>query len=190
MHIVKEYQLEDNKVLRLILDEDAQSPNKWDDQNVFLVYDHKDFLVKRNGFKPRSIFDYPSEYDNYIIFTVYAYIHSGISLSLNKSIGTAKWDTSSTGFILVKKEEILNDPKCTTKSFIGKKAKQLALELIKTWNQYLSDQVYGYSIVEKIQCPHCNHVEINLGDSAYGFYGNDNPRSNGMLEQIGLKIIE
>jgi hypothetical protein len=40
--------------------EDYESPNDWENPDMFLVYQHRDFTVKRDGFNPEDIYDYLS----------------------------------------------------------------------------------------------------------------------------------
>ena len=42
--------------IKIRQDEDSESPNDWGDENLFLVYDHRQFTVKREGFNVESIY--------------------------------------------------------------------------------------------------------------------------------------
>lgn len=141
-------------------DEMSESPNEWWDNERFLVYDHRDFYVEKKGFNPRDIFDYFEEhafkkvlYQGYFVFTVYAYIHSGVALSLGRSRYpfNDRWDVSSTGNILIKRQKGV---------WTEAKARKIAEGLIETWNQYLSGDVWGYNIEQ-------------FNDSCWGYYGYD-----------------
>ena len=147
--------------IRIREDEDADSPDDWGDDSLFLVYDHRQFSVKREGFNVESIYrwmyakevvefgddvdgnyqeevDGYSELNNYFIFKVEAYIHSGVSLSLFTGTKQCRWDSSVSGYILASKSEFE----------LEETARNAAEGLIETWNQYLSGEVYGY-IIEK-----------------------------------------
>jgi len=140
-------------------DYDAESPNQWENEDLFLVYDHRDFSVTRKGFEAQDIFEEAwskskSMYDGYWIFGVDAYIHSGISLAIRGSAKAAmfpdrRWDVSFKGFILVKRQK---------GAWHCKQAHKLAKALLEDWNNYLSSNVYAYRIPE-------------LKDSCSGFYG-------------------
>lgn len=147
--------------IKIRQDEDSESPNDWEDENLFLVYDHRQFSVKRKGFNVENIYhwmyakeviefgddvdgnyqeevDGYSELNNYFIFKVEAYIHSGVSLSLFTGTKQCRWDSSVSGYILASKEEFDN----------LEAAKNAAEGLIATWNQYLCGDVWGF-IIEK-----------------------------------------
>lgn len=125
--------------IKIRQDEYYESPNDWGDENLFLVYDHKQFTVKRKGFEPQDIYESGLAYEkNYWILPVEAYIHSGVSLSLFSGTKLCRWDSSVSGYILASKKEFKN----------LETAKTAAEGLIKTWNQYLSGDIWGY-IIEK-----------------------------------------
>lgn len=126
-------------------DEDCnESPNDWGDDERFLVYDHRQFYVQRKYFEPAEIFErmqsgkklFPN--NEFWFFPVYAYIHSGVALSLarNRYPFTDRWDVSFKGFALIKREK---------GSWTEDKAYKQAEDLIKSWNQYLSGEVYFYN---------------------------------------------
>lgn len=133
-------------------DTDAESPDIWGNEDSFIVYDHRQFYVQRDGFNPDDIWDTLEEgkklYEGYWIFPLYAYIHSGVSLSLGS--GTCRWDTSMKGFALVKRE--------AGWSYKREQAGSIAEATIKEWNEYLSGEVYGYE---------------TEGDSCFGYIGDE-----------------
>lgn len=108
------------------------------DLDAFIVYDHRSFFVEKEGFNPEDIFEEHQKgkkiYDGHWFFPLFAYIHSGVSLSLSRC--TDPLDTSFKGFVLVKREKGW--------SYHREKAFEIASSIIKTWNQYLGGEVYGY----------------------------------------------
>jgi hypothetical protein len=154
----------------LVQDNDAQSPDEWGDDGLFLVAYHRQFDVRRDEVitKDKAVAlsrqdkedeDYPQDIaDKYHAFGLEAYIHSGVCLSLSNegNFPDRQWDVSQLGLVLVSKKEWPDE----------KKARAAALSLIEEWNQYLSGDVYG--IVKesydkkKEQCDQ---------ESVWGFYG-------------------
>jgi len=142
--------------INIYYDQNSESPDTWGNTDIFLVYDHRDFYVKVPGFDPSDIFDEWKDskqgeflYNEYFVFPVLAYIHSGVSLSLSDNGQTSGFDTSFKGFALVKKCEYWPDIETAEKA---------AKELLNEWNQYLSGEVYGYD---------------SEAGSCWGFYGQD-----------------
>lgn len=149
------------------IDENADSPDSWGNNDCFLVYDHRDFMVEVKGFDPNEIFEDHQkgkvlfhkwgDKTQYFIFPVLAYIHSGVALSLGRSTYpfTDPWDTSFKGFALVKKEKGMGT---------RDKARKYAEGLIETWNVYLSGSVCGFIVR--------NESNEHL-DSCWGYYEQD-----------------
>jgi hypothetical protein len=151
----------------VVQDEDANSPDYWENDEAFVVYDHRQFSVSRDGFVPRDIFDHISSgkklYDGHYVFVLYAYIHSGVALSVgNHNFPDARWDVSSTGFVLVKRQKGMYD---------REKAFKLAEAITEEWNQYLSGDVYGYKVYDMTGCEEDDDDEGELVESCWGFYG-------------------
>ena len=46
--------------IKIVQDDNSTSPDEWGNEDLFLVYDHRDFWVKRKGFEPRRIFEHLS----------------------------------------------------------------------------------------------------------------------------------
>ena len=156
----------------------AENPDI-DSDDLFLVYDHRDFCVERKEFYPPEINDYlngDTDYDfsNFWIFPVYAYIHSGVNLSLSHN--GDKWDTSMRGYVLVNKN--------IREDFNEELAKNYAEDLIKEWNMYLSGDVYELEIYKFDTCDHCGHKEETLIQFITGIYGYDE------AEQLAKEYID
>ena len=189
--------------IKIFHDTSEDNPDDWGNDDVFLVFDHRQFHVERKGFKPQDIYDYLAlkdeisklerlkslkdldfnendledlqdelagyfDYDSeYHIFSLFAYIHSGISLSLGNTSYpfNCRWDTSNTGFVLVKKELTVYDEKTQVKDIVidELKVEENAQGLVDTWNDYLSGNVYGYVITKPIE--HYKISKTNLNKS-------------------------
>jgi hypothetical protein len=137
-----------------------------EDDDIFLVYYHRDFTIEKNGFN-RSMFEDHQELHEikkqYFLYPVYAYIHSGVSLSLSNSNYpyTCRWDTSFAGYVLIKRNE-----------FKSKKQRDAAADgLIETWNYLLSGEVYGFNI----------SFNDEMVDSCCGFIGDID--ESGIIEE-------
>jgi hypothetical protein len=142
-------------------DSDPLSPQEWENDDCFLVYNHRQFSVERNGFNPEDIFTHSQEtkkktFEGYWYFPVYAYIHSGVCLSVSKQSYpfTDRFDVSDTGFCMIQRKKGW--------SWTKEKAFEIALEIINEWNDYLSGNVYGFLVEDE----EGNHI-----DSCHGFYG-------------------
>lgn len=144
----------------LLMDE----PNDWIDDG-YLIYDHRDLKIAPSHKKPSFANDIFTiwlsgkeevveidEEDCYV-FPVYAYIHSGVALYLSKrtamNYDPTGFDVSMKGFVVIKKSDNLSNQH---------DAYERAHALIKSYNIYLSGEVYGYT--------------SNIS-SCWGFYGEE-----------------
>jgi len=96
-----------------------------------------------------------------------ALIHSGVTLYLgthDHPCDSGGWDSSFAGAVLVSKKEFKT----------AKKAQDYARGLVQDWNNYLSGNVYGYTIEDSETGAHV--------DSCWGFYG-DYDKPGGALEE-------
>lgn len=115
--------------------------------------------------------------DDMVIKPLYAYIHSGITLSTSSF--NDYFDSGLVGFVYVVKSEILKQ------GFLSnewrEKAQEIIDEEISLYDKYLQGDVYGYRLFEQYSN---DWVEI---DSCWGFFGDD-INTNGMLDQVGLEL--
>lgn len=143
---------------RIEQDEDAQSPQDFGDDGLFLVADHRDFFVPpskdERNFDVQTVID--DHKDTHHVFLLEAYIHSGVRLALagEGNFPDRQWDVSLLGAVFASKSE------WRTRA----KARKAAEQHIETWNQYLSGDVWGVIIEDE---------EGNHLDSCWGFYGHD-----------------
>jgi len=158
--------------------EDYDSPNDWDTEYGFLIYDHRDFSTAPRGMKSsdaNDIYDrWSGNFKTYYwdnkfwwIFPVFAYIHGGVSLHLSRASANqyepTGFDTSFKGFCLVNK----TDPKM----WIKEEAYKIAQEIVKEWNECLSGDVYAYT---------------SEAGSCTGFYGEEGKKQ--MIEEAKDEI--
>lgn len=131
---------------RIERDLEPPAPNEWcDNERLFLWADHCQFSV---GEKPDST-------EGFEVFPLYAYIHSGVALSLGNSEYpfSDRWDSGQVGFVYVSK-----DPG----EFGERPLDRVAQSLVDEWNTYLCGDVWGYVIEDEDG----EHVH-----SCWGFYG-------------------
>lgn len=170
--------------IRIEQDQNTDCPDDWSNEDNFIVYDHRDFTIKRKGFDPEDIFEemkngiemYESNYyghHKYFYFPVFAYIHSGVSLSLERYDFLCpgehlRYDVSFKGFALIQKNEHVKD---------SEEAYKIAQSLLNEWNDYLSGNVYGFITEDS---------NGNGIDSCWGFYGD--PETSGLIDEAKSSI--
>ena len=148
--------------IEVIQDDQSQSPDDRGNDDAFVVYDHRQFYVARKGFDPREIWEHLQTgkklYNGYFIFPLYAYIHSGVVLSVgDHNFPDARWDVSSTGYVLVKKQKY---------TYTREAAFKMAESITEEWNAYLCGDVWGFKITDID-----DDEEV---ENCWGFYGEEN----------------
>jgi len=78
-----------------------------------------------------------------------------------------QWDVSQLGAVFVSKKEFKRRDK----------ARKMALGLVDTWNDYLSGNVYGYTVEDQAG---------NDFDSCWGFYGDYDTKGGCLDEARGV----
>jgi len=150
-------------------DDDAQSPQDCGDDGAFLVAWHRDFYVepprKDLGSDPQRWVDYYQK--THWQYPIEAYIHSGVALA-RAGCGNfcdRRWDVSNpVGFIALSKKE--------WKTRDSKRAARYVDGLIETWNQYLSGDVWGYTVTKKDEDGN-DLLMPDQEESCWGMYGRD-----------------
>jgi hypothetical protein len=127
------------------------------------------------------------EYPGAIVLRLYLYDHSGIRLSTGSFIGRAQhasWDSGQVGVVYALPERIRETQLCQR---IGPKIRERAtagiIGEIETYDQYVSGQVYGYTI-ERPTRDTLTGEEIGMTelDSLWGCYGLDDTREEARAE--------
>ena len=93
-----------------------------------------------------------------VVLPMYLYDHSGITMSVNEF--SCPWDSGQVGFIYMTTEKIKEE-------FSGDedKAKACLLSEVKEYDQYLTNDVWGYRIIE-------DQTDEEM-ESCWGFFGED-----------------
>ncbi len=190
---VKEFKL-GTKKLSIYQDMNPEDPRNWDNLGL-MVCSHKRYnLGDKHDFR---FGDYGGwgeakqalikKYDAAIILPLYLYDHSGITMKTTPF--SCPWDSGQVGFILISKAKIREEysVKRITKELLDKVEKNLLCE-VETYDQYLSGDVYGFTLVELSKCNEGHEHETEI-DSCWGFYGHDF-KDNGIAEQVSEEFAE
>jgi len=145
-----------NFKINIIQDENYSTDMLNEDDSIFMLYNHRSFYVTKKGYNNElSQAALADMMEDFYFYPVYAYIHSGVALSLGNSEYpfNCRWDTSMCGGIFISKTDSDFDTK--------EKRKKYAEGMIEEWNNVLSGNVYGYKVMK-------NDEEI---DSCWGYVG-------------------
>lgn len=179
--------------LSIFQDEMPESPREWDNLGTMACW-HSRYDLGDGGEYDRPASDFRPEV-HAVCLPLYLYDHSGLRMKVGSFQGLlpqghTEFDSGQVGWIYADREKILKEygVKKLSKSVLAKVEVCLRSE-VKTYDQYLSGDVYGF-VCEKLQpdevCEKCKH---NSGgdweheDSCWGFYGHD-WKENGIAEHV------
>lgn len=154
--------------LNVMQDIEPESPRDWDNLGTMVCF-HGSYTLgdDNHGYRaPQDLQDYLDTFDG-VALPLYLYDHSGITISTTSF--SCPWDSGQVGYIFVTMDTIRENWKGTDAEIKEKAVASLQSE-VKTYDQYLTDDVYGYDLLEI--CDHCGSDSESVG-SCWGFYGQD-----------------
>lgn len=124
------------------------------------------------------------ESDNIVLLPLWLYDHSGISMSTSHTYPyTDRWDSGQVGWIYLTKDRFLEETSYKESQW-PEKAKEMLVGEVKTYDQYLRGEVFGFQVF--VFDDETKEWE-ETNESCWGFYGDD-LMENGILDNVdGLK---
>jgi hypothetical protein len=159
--------------IEILIDEDPLDPRKDFDPLGSMVCFHR-----RYNLGDKHNFDSPAEAQKFlknkrriaIVLPLYLYDHSGITMSTNAF--SCPWDSGQVGWIYITREKIRKEYSYKRiSSKLLERVKGYLIDEVKTYDQYLTGDVYGYRITEIN--PNDPDEEGEELDSSWGYYGDD-----------------
>ena len=191
MNIVETYKLTNNRVLKIIQDDDPESPREWDN-NGWMVCFHKNYILgDKHDYRSDSFNSWDElqakikeDHDVVAILPLYLYDHSGITISTGSF--SCPWDSGQVGFIVATRENLKAGGHNVDELDVDKVEAWLRGE-VDTYDQYLRGDIYGFRYYGK-PCPTCDN-KGEVTDSCWGFFGSD-PLENGMMDHLDDDVRE
>ena len=173
MNVAEEFKV-GAKTVKLVYDEDPESPRTWDNLSTMVCF-HKRYELgdKDHGYNDK---DYGSwaevraaiekREDPAVILPLYMYDHSGITIRTTPF--HCPWDSGQIGWVFVTKKKLREEYKSkrVTKKMIEQATKNVLAE-VEAYDDYLTGNVFGFVIED---------AEGKELDSCWGFYGLDYAR--------------
>lgn len=181
--------LPDNRVFRLVQDENPESPREWSNLGTMACFHKRYCLGDKDVPFTSDQFDSWSEMEDHIwkdldaavVLPLYLYDHSGITM--NTTGFSCRWDSGQVGFIYVTKDKIMEDYGVKSiRRELKEKVEKMLINEVETYDQYLTGDVYGFEIIKITKCDQ-GHEHEETEDSCYGFFGDD-IKENGILDHI------
>lgn len=147
-----------NYTINILPDFEPFNPRtEWDNFGHMICFHRRYNLGDKHNWNIDDFKEFIEKSKNIICLPLYLYDHSGITI--NTSGFSCPWDSGQVGMIYVTYEEIKKE---FGVKIISQKTKKKVIEWleaeVKTYDDYITGRVYGYSIEE-------------TGESLFGFYG-------------------
>jgi 5'(3')-deoxyribonucleotidase len=157
--------------LEIVQDTNPENPRNWDNLGKMICFHSRYNLGDKHNYKFND-YDSWEEMENAIIenenvhtiLPLFLYDHSGITM--NTTGFSCRWDSSRMGFIYISKEKVLKE------GIEDKEVKKYLKNEVRTYNQYLTGEIYGYRLIEVVTCDLGLEHETEI-DSCWGFYGSE-----------------
>ncbi len=147
-------------------DENAESPREWDNMGKMVCLHNRYNLGDKHDFKDGDEVMAYIKKVKAVWLPLYLYDHSG--LTMNTTGFQCPWDSGQVGVIYMTPEEIEKEyPKAKHPDQIDK-AKDYMKNEVRTYDDYLTGSVYGYTIEPKE-----TNKGIECDDACWGYYGDD-----------------
>jgi len=166
-----------NYKLEIEHDTNPESPRTWDNLGTMVCFHKRYDLGDKHDYCSGNYDGWDEMKEDIIktenvhtILPLYLYDHSGITMSTSPF--HCPWDSGQVGFIFVSKDKVKEEGMDETK------VEQYLKGEVETYDQYLTGDVWGYKVYEVTTCS-LGHEHEKLVDSCWGFYGEEECRSEG-----------
>jgi hypothetical protein len=158
--------------IEIFMDEDPISPREDDNLGMMVCFHRRYTLGDKHDFSTPHEFrkSIRNKRKIGIILPLYLYDHSGITM--NTTGFDCPWDSGQVGWIFITREKIRKEySKQRISKQLMQRVKEYLLNEVKTYDQYLTGDVYGFRITE-INPDEPDEEGENI-DSCWGYYGNE-----------------
>lgn len=185
MKSIEEYKL-GKEGLRICWEEDPENPRDWDNLGTIIGWHRRYNIGDKNPFStPEEFHEWLKEHPS-IVLNLYMLDHSGVTF--NTSGFSDPWDSMQVGYAYVELSRVRSEyRKKHISQKLVEKVKQMLQSEVRVYSQYANGEVYGFTIERLCTCGKCSDEHTETLDSCWGFYGDTDPRKNGMIDHLPKK---
>lgn len=176
-----------NYKVRTFYDESPESPRFWENLGTMICFHRNYNLGDKHSYDSQDYGSWDEMkkdiIDNENVHTIlplYLFDHSGISISTSPF--GCQWDSGQVGFIFVSKHRIKQE------GIEDKIVQECLVNEVKTYDQYLQGNVYGFEVVKVTKCD-LGHEHEEVVESCYGYYDEDECMTEG-IDMISSQLEE
>lgn len=168
-------EIKGNIKIEVGVDESPSNPREWDNVGKMVCFHGRYRLGDKHEYRHEDYNGWQEmkkaivkEEDVVAIFPLYLYDHSGITISTSPF--SCRWDSGQVGWIYATRKDVREayGVKKVTKQIVEKVEQCLQSE-VKTYDGYISGEVYEYRVY-KIDVCDKGHKHLELENSVGGYY--------------------
>lgn len=166
--------------IKIFQDDSPSDPREWSNLGT-MICSHERYKLGDEQFNP-------DEFDGWghlqrclkeikgavIILPLWLYDHSGISMKTYPHGQYQNWDGGKVGYIYCTAKDIRENFGVEEKCYISdkqmKRAEEILVNEVATYNEYLTGDVYGYKIIKEEKCKCCGHISEEEIDSNWDIF--------------------
>lgn len=147
-------------IIKIYQDDNAESPREWDNIGKMVCFHRHYVLGDKHTLTVEDTKELMTD-KTVVALPLYLYDHSGITMSVNPF--SCQWDSGQVGIIYVELDKMKKEfPSIKLRKKLIEQAKKSLIQEVKTYDDYITGNVYGYVIEDK----NGNNIE-----SCWGFLG-------------------
>jgi hypothetical protein len=186
MKAIKEIKLSSNRIFKIFVDDDCIDPRKNEDRmGTMACVDNRKYSLGDKQLSSEEIQEIIED-QNFVTLPLFLYDHSGITMKTTKF--SCPWDSGQIGIIYISKQDIIKEYGAFNKENKLKAIDYMRCE-VKTYDNYLTGNIYGFQLVEKKTCECCSNVDEEVIDSCWGLNGDDF-KNNGILDNLDKEDLK
>jgi hypothetical protein len=179
--------------LKITQDMNPDSPREWDNVTTMICFHNRYDVGDKHNYKSSNFNSWDElkqqieiDYNVVMIKPLYMYDHSGITISTSPF--GCHFDSGQIGWVFI--DEVQLKLLWSDEEFPNEKLTEIIEGDVKTYDQYLTGEVYGYEVYEVETCDK-GHEHKTLVESCWGFYDEGDCESEGqsMIEHLEKELV-
>jgi len=176
--------------LEIFNDESPESPREWDNITTMICFHKRYNLGDKTDYKSSDFDSWDElkeqiESDNKVLMIkpLYMYDHSGITIKTSPF--GCNWDSGQIGWVFITEKQY-NYICGKDVEYTDEKLECIINSEVHNYDQYLTGEVYGYTIYEIETCS-LGHEHRNVVESCGGYYDEKDCHEDGMYVLVNLR---
>ena len=179
--------------LEVVQDTDPESPRTWDNLGTMVCFHNRYELGDKTDYRTEDYGSWEELKEGIIknegevvILPLYLYDHSGITISTSPF--GCNFDSGQIGWVFVDEKQL--KLMCGDNDYTDEKLSEIIDSDVKTYDQYITGEVYRYTIYEIETCS-LGHEHKNYVEGCGGYFGEEECENEGksVLQHLEKEVV-